>query len=204
MRAANGANKALIFSQFTSTLRWLQTRLPEEGFGFRTVSGSMPLKQRAEAIAAFQKDPPTTVFLLSMRSGAVGINLTSATHVFLVEPALNPALTEQAIGRSWRMGQRNEVCVKHLIVKNSVESNIVKLLKARAAQAPEGEDEAARERAEASTSNMTKGEVAGHLKADRQRLRAGELDLLFSLDGKSASAGTAGEGAGKGKKRARR
>jgi superfamily II DNA or RNA helicase len=178
--------------------------LPEEGFGFRTVSGSMPLKQRAEAIAAFQKDPPTTVFLLSMRSGAVGINLTSATHVFLVEPALNPALTEQAIGRSWRMGQRNEVCVKHLIVKNSVESNIVKLLKARAAQAPEGEDEAARERAAASTSNMTKGEVAGHLKADRQRLRAGELDLLFSLDGKSASAGTAGEGAGKGKKRARR
>lgn len=201
MRAANGANKALIFSQFTSTLRWLQTRLPEEGFGFRTVSGSMPLKQRAEAIAAFQKDPPTTVFLLSMRSGAVGINLTSATHVFLVEPALNPALTEQAIGRSWRMGQRNEVCVKHLIVKNSVESNIVKLLKARAAQAPESEDEAARERAAASTSNMTKGEVAGHLKADRQRLRAGELDLLFSLDEKSASVETAG--AGKGKKRAR-
>ena len=201
MRAANGANKALIFSQFTSTLRWLQTRLPEEGFGFRTVSGSMPLKQRAEAIAAFQKDPPTTVFLLSMRSGAVGINLTSATHVFLVEPALNPALTEQAIGRSWRMGQRNEVCVKHLIVKNSVESNIVKLLKARAAQAPESEDEAARERAAASTSNMTKGEVAGHLKADRQRLRAGELDLLFSLDEKSASVETAR--AGKGKKRAR-
>jgi superfamily II DNA or RNA helicase len=161
----------------------------------------MPLKQRAEAIAAFQKDPPTTVFLLSMRSGAVGINLTSATHVFLVEPALNPALTEQAIGRSWRMGQRNEVCVKHLIVKNSVESNIVKLLKARAAQAPESEDEAARERAAASTSNMTKGEVAGHLKADRQRLRAGELDLLFSLDEKSASVETAR--AGKGKKRAR-
>ena len=124
-----------------------------------------------------------------MRSGAVGINLTSATHVFLVEPALNPALTEQAIGRSWRMGQRNEVCVKHLIVKNSVESNIVKLLEARAAQVPEGEDAAARERAAASTSTMTKGEVAGHLKADRQRLRAGELDLLFSLDEKRASAG---------------
>ena len=190
MRAANSANKALIFSQFTSTLRWLQTRLPEEGFGFRTVSGSMPLKQRAEAIAAFQNDPPTTVFLLSMRSGAVGINLTSATHVFLVEPALNSALTEQAIGRSWRMGQRNEVCVKHLVVKNSVESNIVKLLKARAEEkTQQGEDQVARERAAASTSKMSKSEVAGHLKADRQRLRAGELDLLFMLEEERAPVG---------------
>ena len=173
MRAANGANKALIFSQFTSTLRWLQTRLPEEGFGFRTVSGSMPLKQRAEAIAAFQKDPPTTVFLLSMRSGAVGINLTLGDARVSRGARAEPGAHGAGHRPLWRMGQRNEVCVKHLIVKNSVESNIVKLLKARAAQAPESEDEAARERAAASTSNMTKGEVAGHLKADRQRLRAG-------------------------------
>jgi SNF2 family DNA or RNA helicase len=83
MREADPGNKALIFTQFNSTLAWLQQRLPEEGFGFRTISGSMPLNQRAKAIEAFQKDPPTTVFLLSMRSGAVGINLTSANHVFL-------------------------------------------------------------------------------------------------------------------------
>ena len=163
MRAASPVNKALIFSQFTSTLTWLQEKLPAEGFGFRTVSGSMPLNQRAAAIAAFQKDPPTTVFLLSMRSGAVGINLTSATHVFLVEPALNPALTEQAIGRSWRMGQVNEVSVKHLIVKNSVESNIVALLAERKANNVEAADEAAA----ASTSKMSKSEIAGHLKADK-------------------------------------
>ena len=67
----------------------------------------------------FQKDPPTTVFLLSMRSGSVGINLTSANYVFLLEPALNPALEEQAIGRAWRMGQQHEVHVKKLYIKVS-------------------------------------------------------------------------------------
>jgi SNF2 family DNA or RNA helicase len=203
MRAASPANKALIFSQFTSTLKWLQQKLPDEGFGFRTVSGSMPLNQRAAAIAAFQKDPPTTVFLLSMRSGAVGINLTSATHVFLVEPALNPALTEQAIGRSWRMGQVNEVSVKHLIVKNSVESNIVKLLAERKANNTDADDEAAA----ASTSKMSRAEVAGHLKADKQRLKKNELELLFSLDetraAKEAAAATANPAATPKKKRGR-
>eukprot|EP00959_Pyramimonas_sp_CCMP1952_P158859 3322587-Pyramimonas_sp.AAC.1 len=89
------------------TIEWLKVRLVEEGFGFRTVSGGMPLKKRAQAIASFQNDPPTTVFLLSVRSGAVGINLTSASHVFLLEPCLNPALSEQAVGRAWRMGQQN-------------------------------------------------------------------------------------------------
>lgn len=70
-----------------------------------------------QAIEAFQKDPPTTVFLLSMRSGSVGINLTSANHVFILEPALNPALEEQAVGRAWRMGQQREVTVKKFYVK---------------------------------------------------------------------------------------
>ena len=54
----------------STTLEWLKLRLTEEGFGYRTISGTMPLKQRTKAIEAFQKDPPTTVFLLSMRSGA--------------------------------------------------------------------------------------------------------------------------------------
>ena len=70
-----------------------------------------------QAIEAFQRDPPTTVFLLSMRSGSVGINLTSANYVFILEPALNPALEEQAIGRAWRMGQQREVTVKKFYVK---------------------------------------------------------------------------------------
>ena len=66
----------------STTLEWLKLRLTQEGFGYRTISGSMPLGQRTKAIEAFQKDPPTTVFLLSMRSGAGGaieIRMTCAT-----------------------------------------------------------------------------------------------------------------------------
>ena len=81
----------------------------------------MPEKQRAKAIAAFQTDPPTTVFLLTMRSGAVGINLTSANYVFLLEPCINPALEQQAIGRAWRMGQTRPVVVKWMFVAGCVE-----------------------------------------------------------------------------------
>ena len=77
----------------------------------------MPGMRAAQAIEAFQKDPPTTVFLLSMRSGAVGINLTAANHVFLMEPAFNPALEAQAIGRAHRMGQTRPVTVKKFYIK---------------------------------------------------------------------------------------
>ena len=77
------------------------------------------LKQRARSIDDFQSDPPTTVFLLSVRSGCVGITLTAANYVFLLEPCLNPALEEQAIGRAWRMGQTRQVHVKKLYVRVS-------------------------------------------------------------------------------------
>jgi SNF2 family DNA or RNA helicase len=93
------SSKSLVFSQFNSTLEYLQIELPKHGFQFRTLSGSMSMKQRAKALRDFQNDPPTTVFLLSMRAGAVGINLTQANRVFLMEPSFNPALEAQAIGR---------------------------------------------------------------------------------------------------------
>jgi SNF2 family DNA or RNA helicase len=91
--------KSLVFSQYSSTLSWLQEELPKHGFQFRTLSGDMTMKNRAKALRDFQSDPPTTIFLLSMRAGAVGINLTEANRVFLMEPCFNPALERQAIGR---------------------------------------------------------------------------------------------------------
>lgn len=93
------AAKSLVFSQYSSTLSWLQEELPKHGFQFRTLSGDMTMKNRAKALRDFQSDPPTTIFLLSMRAGAVGINLTQANRVFLMEPCYNPALERQAIGR---------------------------------------------------------------------------------------------------------
>ena len=92
-----------MFSQFNSTLDYLKEELPQHGFQFRTLSGDMSMKQRAKALREFQQDPPTTIFLLSMRAGAVGINLTEANRIFLLEPCFNPALEKQSIGRVYRL-----------------------------------------------------------------------------------------------------
>ena len=95
--------KCLVFTSFKPTLDWLAETLPARGFSFRTLRGDMSQAQREEALLAFRDDPPTTVFLLSLRAGAVGINLTEANHIFLLEPLLNPGLEKQAIGRVHRM-----------------------------------------------------------------------------------------------------
>lgn len=91
----------------------------------RTLKGSMTMQQRAKALKNFKSDPGTSVFLLSMKAGAVGINLTQANRVFLVEPALNPALEAQAIGRVHRLGQKRQVEIIRLIVDNSIETRIL-------------------------------------------------------------------------------
>lgn len=200
MRSADATAKALVFSQYNTTLEWLKKRLSEEGFGYRTISGSMPLKQRTKAIEAFQKDPPTTVFLLSMRSGAVGINLTAASHVFIMEPCLNPALEEQAIGRSWRMGQKRSVVVKRFYTKGSIEDSIIKVVQSRreagarlvgATEGSEADDAAITAAAQALLNeqgsrrrgglNRAIAEVvAGNIRSDKQSLKMNELEQLFS------------------------
>jgi SNF2 family DNA or RNA helicase len=103
LRARDPAAKVLVFSQFQSTLDWLKIKLAEAGIKFRTLEGSMTRQQRTKALEEFQNDPPTTIFLLSVRAGAVGINLTQANHVYLLDPCLNMALEQQAIGRVHRM-----------------------------------------------------------------------------------------------------
>ena len=102
-QASDASAKCLVFTSFKPTLDWLCEALPARGFTFRTLTGDMSQQQREEALLAFQHDPPTTIFLLSVRAGAVGINLTEANHVFLLEPLLNPGLEKQAIGRVHRM-----------------------------------------------------------------------------------------------------
>ena len=88
--------------------------------------------QRTKAIERFQTDASVAVFLLSCRSGAVGINLTAASHVFLMEPVLNPGIEVQAIGRAWRMGQTRNVSVKRFVVTGTVEERLVELARLRA------------------------------------------------------------------------
>ena len=124
VRDTNANAKSLVFSQFTSTIDHLKRRLEQEGFQWRCLSGDMPLPARTRALEEFQNDPPTTIFLLSIRAGAVGINLTQANQVFLLEPCLNPALEAQAIGRVHRMGQTREVTVTKFVVQGTVEEKI--------------------------------------------------------------------------------
>ena len=132
IKESDATAKSLIFSHFQATINWIKTKLTQSGFSFRTLSGDMTLSQRSKALADFQTDPPTTVFLLSIRSGACGINLTQANQVFLMEPCLNPALEQQAIGRVHRMGQKRVVNVWKLVMKNSVETQVMKLQKRKA------------------------------------------------------------------------
>ncbi|CAM9694657.1 unnamed protein product [Ascophyllum nodosum] len=127
-------SKSLVFSQFNTSLEWLKHALPKRGFQFRTLNGSMTMRQRADALKAFSNDPPTTVFLLSVRAGAVGINLTQANNVFLLEPLLNLALEKQAVGRVHRLGQARPVKVTKLVLKDSIETRILALQEQQATQ----------------------------------------------------------------------
>jgi SNF2 family DNA or RNA helicase len=79
----------------------------------------------------FNNDPPGSVFLLPLRSSAVGLTLTSATHVFMLDPCLNPALEQQAKNRVYRMGQTKDVYFYRLLMKHSVESNMDLLMRNR-------------------------------------------------------------------------
>lgn len=86
VRTNDSTSKCLVFSQYTSTLKWLQEELPNHGFQYRTISGDMSMAGRAKALRDFQNDPPTTIFLLSMRAGAVGINLTQVRNCTIDNP----------------------------------------------------------------------------------------------------------------------
>lgn len=96
MRTEFPEAKALIFSQFAQTLSMIKTRLTAAGIAWRTITGDMNADQRERQIGLFNNDAAGSVFLLTMRTGAVGLTLTSATHVFLLDPALNPSLEQQA------------------------------------------------------------------------------------------------------------
>ncbi|XP_040205021.1 helicase-like transcription factor isoform X2 [Rana temporaria] len=121
--------KSIIVSQFTAFLSLIQTALRESSFTFTRLDGSMNQKKRTEAIQSFQsshKDSPT-IMLLSLKAGGVGLNLTAASRVFLMDPAWNPAAEEQCFDRCHRLGQTKEVIVTKFVVKNSVEENMLKI-----------------------------------------------------------------------------
>jgi len=188
-RDEDASSKSLVFSQYASTLNWLKGELPNHDFQFRTLSGDMSMKDRAKALSDFQKDPPTTIFLLSMRAGNCGINLTQANRVFLMEPNFNPALEKQAIGRVHRLGQKREVEVIRLLIKDTVETRISKFLQIKYGAAPVAKTE---DEVEPDQSNeMTNLTVPiGNVSTERpkNKILTKEFDILFGVETEETNA----------------
>jgi SNF2 family DNA or RNA helicase len=88
-------HRIVVFSQYNTTLDAVRMKLEPQGFQFRTISSNMSIKKRSEALKAFLQDPPTTIFLLSMSVAALGLTLTVASRMFLMEPCLTPSQEQQ-------------------------------------------------------------------------------------------------------------
>lgn len=116
--------KSLIFTSMAPSLDWICNELRAHGIEHRTLAGNMTMQKRARNLKQFANDPDVKVFVLTVRTGAVGLTLTSANHVFMFEPPYNPALHRQAINRVYRLGQEKKVFIHTLIMKNSIEERI--------------------------------------------------------------------------------
>ena len=122
---ADEGHKALVFSQFTTLLGLLRGRLDDGGIVYEYLDGRT--RDRAERVARFESDAECPVFLISLKAGGVGLNLTAADYVFLLDPWWNPAVEAQAIDRTHRIGQTNRVFAYRLIAKDTVEEKVVQL-----------------------------------------------------------------------------
>ena len=119
-------HRSLVFSQFTDLLDLVQARLVKSGITFRRLDGSMTAKARQRAVADFQAGA-AEVFLLSLRAGGSGLNLTAADDVFHLDPWWNPAVEDQASDRAHRMGRTQPVTVHRLIAAGTVEERVLAL-----------------------------------------------------------------------------
>jgi non-specific serine/threonine protein kinase len=105
----------------------MKEHFEREGLAFSYIDGSMTATRRSREVRAFEKKDGARLFLLSLRAGGIGINLTSADYVVLFDPWWNPAVESQAIDRTHRIGQTRKVIAYKLIVKGTVEEKILEL-----------------------------------------------------------------------------
>jgi superfamily II DNA or RNA helicase len=122
---ADEGHKALVFSQFTSFLAIVKKRLDKEKVKYEYLDGKT--KDRQQRVERFQSDPDCKIFLISLKAGGVGLNLTAADYVFLLDPWWNPAAEAQAIDRTHRIGQTKQVFACRLIARDTVEEKVLQL-----------------------------------------------------------------------------
>ena len=124
-------NQILVFSQFTQILDILKKLLEKEGVGYYLLTGATPKEKRAEMANAFNQDG-TPVFLISLKAGGTGLNLTAASMVIHFDPWWNMAAQNQATDRAHRIGQKQVVTVYKLIMKDTLEEKILSLQERKA------------------------------------------------------------------------
>ena len=122
-----GEHKALIFSQFLGMLALIKEKLIENNISFEYFDGSTPPQDREKAIQNFQNNDDCRVFLISLKAGGVGLNLTAADYVYIVDPWWNPAVEQQAIDRTHRIGQTKNIFAYRMICKDTIEDKILQL-----------------------------------------------------------------------------
>lgn len=123
--AMDGGHRVLVFSQFVSMLKLIRTALDEDGVKYEYLDGST--KDRQERVDRFNKDPKLNAFLISLKAGGTGLNLTGADTVVHFDPWWNPAVEDQATDRAHRIGQTKAVSVYRLVAKGTVEEKILQL-----------------------------------------------------------------------------
>ncbi|MFA5717310.1 MAG: DEAD/DEAH box helicase [Desulfobulbaceae bacterium] len=119
-------HKALVFSQFTGHLALIREYLDNEGIFYKYLDGTTPIRERQRQVESFQEGEGD-LFLISLKAGGLGLNLTAADYVIHMDPWWNPAVEDQAADRAHRIGQKRPVTVYRLVTANTIEEKIVKL-----------------------------------------------------------------------------
>lgn len=127
--AIKSGHKILLFSSYTSMLEIIEKRLKDENIKYFKLTGATKVEERVDLVDEFNNNNEIKVFLISLKAGGTGLNLTGADMVIHYDPWWNVSTENQATDRAYRIGQKNNVQVYKLITKNSIEEKIYKLQK---------------------------------------------------------------------------
>ena len=133
--AINGGHKILLFSGYTSTFPMIEKELKQRNIRYFKLTGSTKVEERIQLVDEFNENPEIKVFLISLKAGGTGLNLTGADMVIHYDPWWNISTENQATDRAYRIGQKNNVQVYKLITKNSIEEKIYELQEKKASLA---------------------------------------------------------------------
>ncbi|KAK6354999.1 hypothetical protein TWF696_004126 [Orbilia brochopaga] len=176
-------NKTIVFSAFTSMLDMIEPFLKHRGIKFVRYDGKMKNDERERSLDFLRKSPTCRVLLCSLKCGALGLNLTAANRVVILEPFWNPFVEEQAIDRVHRIGQTSDVVVYRMIIDNTIESRIQELQerKRKVAEAAFGSGDLLKN---GEAGKLTKADLLFLFKKDAEQMHNDDDELAFAIGNK--------------------